>query len=148
VFHISIWGVSKLCMGGLSPPKSFRGDGTTWNSLQHHAKVLNIKANVLAPSTRVPFTVIVYFFLCFIRANVLASFKRILFYNRYISIFEFFHKSVIYFLLTCMLNQFRRHGGFVPQKSTESHTLTYKTLTSVAYGGHCYWVCAVCDVIL
>jgi len=28
VFHISIWGDLELCLGGLSPPKSPRGDGT------------------------------------------------------------------------------------------------------------------------
>jgi len=28
VLHISIWGGLKLCLGGLSPPKPPRGDGT------------------------------------------------------------------------------------------------------------------------
>ena len=31
VFHISIWGGLELCLGGLSPPKPPRGDGTASN---------------------------------------------------------------------------------------------------------------------
>jgi len=31
VFHVLIWGGLELCLGGLSPPKAPRGDGTGRN---------------------------------------------------------------------------------------------------------------------
>jgi len=49
VFHVSIWGVLKLSLGGLSPLKSPRGDGTDRNLIFYSfSRLIAIVANTNA----------------------------------------------------------------------------------------------------